>query len=183
MSASRVGRREVYSRDRLYCYQRFREWNQTKPRITFVGLHPPETRSGIDDALMRQEILLAKRWGFGRLIEVNLFARMATDAPALASSKDPIGTDNDDAIVRAAIISDMIVCAWGAAIPTLTKPRAEHVIGLLRPAFDLYAYDLVANEPRSVLYCTDHALECWLPSTRPDPLESVIGPSEPSKET
>ena len=54
----------------------------------------------------------------------------STDPKALRQVKDPVGKDNDAAIVRAAKESALVVCAWG----NHGVERGRHVEDLLRGA-------------------------------------------------
>lgn len=57
----------------------------------------------------------APLWGYRTLLVSNLFAAMARHPADLATFPDPVGTDNDTAIIRATQEADTTICAWGEA--------------------------------------------------------------------
>jgi hypothetical protein len=76
-------------------------------------LNPSTADADTDDPTIRRCIAFSKAWGFGGLAVVNLFALRATNPQSLRHHDDPVGPDNDDAILDAAINLDRVVCAWG----------------------------------------------------------------------
>lgn len=96
-----------------YRYLLLRTWDATLPKVLFVMLNPSTADHEEDDPTIRRCIGFAKKWGFGTLEVVNLFAFRATDPDELKRCTDPIGPDNDMYIRRAALQADRIVLAWG----------------------------------------------------------------------
>jgi hypothetical protein len=76
-------------------------------------VNPSTAGAQDDDHTIRKCIGFAKRWGFGALDVVNLFAWRDTDVTALLRTRDPIGPDNDDAIGAAIGDAHRVVWAWG----------------------------------------------------------------------
>ena len=74
----------------------------------------------------------AERWGYGTLIVTNLFAWRATDPEAMKSAPEPVGRSNNQAILRSARQSGVVVCAWGNHGSHLG--RAATVVANLRGA-------------------------------------------------
>jgi hypothetical protein len=106
-------RNAMLSDDGKYRFALTREWDADKPTLVFVMLNPSTADAYTDDATIRTCIALAKRWGYGGLCVVNLYALRATDPAALLAAADPVGKNNDIAISAAASGRDVIV-AWGA---------------------------------------------------------------------
>lgn len=71
----------------------------------------------------------ARMWGYRRLIVTNLFAFRATDPRDMKAAIDPVGAENDAAILAAAEVSDLVLCAWGTHGNHLR--RADRVRALL----------------------------------------------------
>ena len=61
-----------------YRYRLWREWDVSKPSVTFVMLNPSTAGAKDDDPTIRRCLSFARSWGFGRLEVVNLCAYRAT---------------------------------------------------------------------------------------------------------
>lgn len=94
----------------------------------------------------------AARWGYGALVVTNVFAWRATDPAKLMAARDPVGSENDRAILRAAREAAIVICAWGNHGAHLG--RAERVVRLLeRAGVPLHALRVNASgEPAHPLY-------------------------------
>lgn len=98
---------------RRYRYRLWRSWGPREHRVVFVGLNPSTADETKDDPTIRKCIGFAKRWGFGALDMVNLFAWRSTSPSGLLTASDPIGPENDEAIQRACDDAHRVVWAWG----------------------------------------------------------------------
>src|SRR5262245_25448198 len=100
-----------------YRYLLWRAWDDRGPRMLFVMLNPSSADDGRDDPTIRRCVRFARRHGCGSLAVANLFALRATDPRTLLArwrqGGDVVGPRNDQAIVRAAEVADVIVLAWG----------------------------------------------------------------------
>jgi len=95
----------------------------------FVGLNPSTADEQGDDPTVRRCIGFARKWNFGGLILVNLFAYRSTDPACLLETDDPIGPANDSHILGSARISGRVILAWGTRGTFLD--RDQHVLSLL----------------------------------------------------
>lgn len=102
----------VFSSDRIYRYELRRTWDASLPTVAFVGLNPSTADETADDPTIRRCIGFAKRWGYGGLVMLNLFAFRATDPRVMRSATDPVGPDNDWHLTH--VKAETIVAAWGA---------------------------------------------------------------------
>lgn len=110
-----------------YRYRLWREWNGSLPSCLFVMLNPSTADASQDDPTIRRCIGFAKRWGFGRLDVVNLYALRATDPRELRKHASPIGPRNDLAVGEAMLECRSIVAAWGArGEPTHAARMLDH---------------------------------------------------------
>ena len=108
--------RALISGDGLYRYWLQRDIGPEYGNALFVMLNPSAADADEDDPTNRRCIEFAKRWGYGSLEVVNLFAWRATDSHQLREQSvyhDVIGPENDAAIKHRAYSAGMIVCAWG----------------------------------------------------------------------
>jgi hypothetical protein len=111
-----------------YRYRLWRIWGDAEHRVCFVMVNPSTADACADDATIRKCTGFAKRWGFGALDVVNLFAWRSTDVTALLRTADPVGPKNDEHIAAAIGQAHRVVWAWGkhnAAVQRLIVKRTE----------------------------------------------------------
>jgi hypothetical protein len=98
-----------------------RNWIGTGGVICWIMLNPSTADDVFDDPTIRRVIGFSKRWGFSRLVVVNLYAYRATFPSDLAKLLTDvaakrtlaIGPENDRHIREETEKADVIVCAWG----------------------------------------------------------------------
>lgn len=100
--------------------------------VAFVLLNPSTATAERDDPTIRRCVAFARRRRAGRVVVVNLFAWRSTDPAALAAARDPVGPDNDAAIVDAARGAALVVVGWGRH--GALHRRADAVAALLADA-------------------------------------------------
>jgi hypothetical protein len=98
-----------------YRYSLSRVWDDG-PTLAWCMLNPSTADADVDDPTVRKCIGFAKRWGFGGIHVVNLFALRATDPRELRIAKNPVGPGNSDALMKA-FSRYPVVVAWGGSIP------------------------------------------------------------------
>jgi hypothetical protein len=115
--------------DRLYRYRLWRCWGDGNHRVAFVGINPSTADESKDDATIRKCVGFAKRWGFGALDMVNLFAWRDRDQLGLLSSPDPVGPENDATLAEVLHMASRVVYAWGpgksVAVRQLVRVRVQ----------------------------------------------------------
>lgn len=101
-------------------------------------LHNPSTAGDVaDDATSRRGIGYARSLGFGRLIFINPWARIATRPRDLWAAEDPVGPLNDmhiyEAIQEIRRDGGILIGAWGRLSPPVAKRdhAAERIRGIL----------------------------------------------------
>lgn len=109
-----------------YRYTLERRWSPAAP-LLWIMLNPSTADARLDDPTIRRCIRFARTWGHGGITVVNLFALRATDPRALRFDADPIGPENDEAIVEALNAHEHCVAAWGAH----ADPRRVRSVALL----------------------------------------------------
>lgn len=123
------GRKTLFSPDRVYRYQLWREWQLPKGLpyggpdhiplhsasefVMFIGLNPSTADEMQDDPTVRRCVGFSKRWGYGALCMTNLFAFRATNPKDMMAAKNPVGPFNDNHLDSIALEASVIVCAWG----------------------------------------------------------------------
>ncbi|MGN7300360.1 DUF1643 domain-containing protein [Ferdinandcohnia sp. SAFN-114] len=108
-------RRAIFDPSRTYRYSMSRIWDESKKKIVFIMLNPSIANETADDNTTKKCITFAKKFGYGSLEIINLFAYVATDYNELKnlSREVAIGKENIDYIIRAVNSADKIVAAWG----------------------------------------------------------------------
>ena len=98
---------------RTYRYVLWRIWDNSKPKIMFIGLNPSTADENTDDNTITRCISFAKSWGYGGFYMTNLFAYRSKDKSQLYCVDNPIGIDNDEYIIKYANLSEKVIAAWG----------------------------------------------------------------------
>lgn len=143
-----------------YRYSLERWWGDETDPLVVCLLNP--SVAGADpsdgDPTVDRQIVRAKRLGAGGLIVVNAYAFISTDPDglkqALRDGVDPVGPENDAAILAAARRSKRgVLCGWGKHATLLARGVA--VMRLLRDAgVELFALKVNADRsPKHPLYC------------------------------
>lgn len=151
-----------------YRYTLGRRWARG-PVLTFLMLNPSTADSSTDDPTLRRCVSFATREGCGAIVVVNLFAYRATKPAELYAATDPIGPDNDTALIAAFRVArehdQKVVAAWGAH-PAATA-RTTAVLALPGMGTGLHALGTTsAGHPRHPLYVRgDTPLAPWSPIT------------------
>lgn len=132
---------------RYELWREFREGDEPLRTVVFVMLNPSTADATEDDATIRRCVGFAKRWGFNRLVVVNLFAYRATDPKEIRAVDDPIGPENDAFIEKAVSESYMVIVAWGnnAVWPGMKSKRHEDVIRMITRHTDVYCLGKTRN--------------------------------------
>ena len=168
------------ARDRVYL--RVREWQGSKPLVSFILARP--FTSGIpataplfpEDPSVRRCAVIAKRWGYGGIRVAYLFSLRSTGS--LDEHRDLVGPEANEILVREILNKPgQVIAAWGRApLWTLgagisrTQARVIEVVELAKAA----GVELVClgrnddGSPRDLA-----AVKLW----HPDPLAPWPGPN------
>ena len=102
-----------FSKDRIYRYALWRTWDESKPKVLFVGLNPSTADEVQDDPTIRRCIRYSKDWGYGGYIMGNIFAYRSTNPKKLLDIDDPIGSKNDYWLKKLNKEASLTIGAWG----------------------------------------------------------------------
>jgi hypothetical protein len=138
-----------------YRYSLTRVWNPSKEKVVFICLNPSTADGETDDPTLKRCIDFAKRWHngkYGSLEMVNLFSFRATDFNVLRDVENPVGTENDDFIVKAVRSASLVVVAWGEK--GIYRDRHKEVIELIsNEEIDVHCLDILkCNQPKHPLF-------------------------------
>jgi hypothetical protein len=131
-----------------------RGWDPDRPPLVFVGLNPSLADAGRDDPTLRRLVGYGRRWGFGSVEVLNLFALVAACPAQLRRVEDPVGAANDAWIRRCLQRPGAVVwLGWGNGGPWRGRDRAVLALlagqGVVPWALAVTA----AGQPRHPLYC------------------------------
>jgi hypothetical protein len=145
-----IRRAAGFSRCGRYRYWLMRTWTAAKPVVCWVMLNPSTADAERDDPTIRRCIGFSRRWDFGGLVVVNLFAWKATRPNELTNASDPIGPRNDSVIVHHTAGRRVIV-AWGTHGDLGGRDRT--VLQLLANASQVECLGVTNNgQPKHPLY-------------------------------
>ena len=107
-------RETILSPCRQYRYCLWREWDKANDSyVMFVGLNPSTADEAEDDSTIRRCVGYAKKWGYGALCMVNLFAYRAMRPKVMKNHAAPVGEDNDRWLTELAQRAGIVIAAWG----------------------------------------------------------------------
>src|SRR5436190_22946192 len=76
---------------RRYRYTLTRVWDESYPRIAWIGLNPSTADENVLDPTLRRVVRFSMDWGFGSFTMLNLFALRATDPVVMKAHFEPVG--------------------------------------------------------------------------------------------
>jgi len=142
----------VYSDCERYRYTLTRVWNPEGPKALFIMLNPSTATEVQNDPTVERCERRARALGFGGFRVTNIFAWRETDPKKMRTASDPVGPENDAAIIESCDWADRVIAAWGAHGAHLQ--RGAQVEGLLRQSgCEVYHLGMTkAGHPRHPLY-------------------------------
>lgn len=103
----------TYSPCENYRYQLTRVWEDTGRRVAFVMLNPSTATEVQNDPTVERCERRARALGYGAFRVTNIFAWRDTDPRKMRAATDPVGPENDLAIIEACDWADDVIAAWG----------------------------------------------------------------------
>lgn len=103
----------TYSDCERYRYALTRTWDEQAKRVLFVMLNPSKATEVQNDPTVERCERRARALGFGAFQVTNIFAWRDTDPFKMRKATDPIGPDNDAAILAGVAWADQVIAAWG----------------------------------------------------------------------
>jgi hypothetical protein len=142
----------VYSDCERYRYLLTRVWDPAGRKALFIMLNPSTATEVQNDPTVERCERRARALGFGAFRVTNIFAWRDTDPRKMRAAADPVGPENDAAILDSCPWADQIIAAWGThgahlgrgpAVAALLKGtgRPVHHLGLSKeghPKHPLY---------------------------------------------
>lgn len=114
MKNDAIERGAEISADGQYRYLLTRRWAPKEAgTVCWLMLNPSTADASQDDNTIRRCMTFSESWGYDAMCVVNLFAFRATAPAGMKIALDPVGPENDAAILAATIKSAITVAAWG----------------------------------------------------------------------
>lgn len=118
-----------YSDCERYRYTLTRLWDPGGARALFIMLNPSTATEVQNDPTVERCERRARALGFGAFRVLNIFAWRATDPREMRAAPDPVGPENDKAIVESLDWADRVICAWGVHGEHLGRgPQVERML-------------------------------------------------------
>ncbi len=100
-----------FSECRKYRYCLWRIWDDTLPKIAFIGLNHSTANENVNDPTIRRVISFAKLWGYGGVYMLNCFPYISTNPNDL---KDFGNTSTNDRWIKEISLKvEEFIFAWG----------------------------------------------------------------------
>lgn len=119
----------IYSHSKNYRYALWRFWGHGK-RMMYIGLNPSTATHLKLDPTITRCVTNARKWGYGGMFMLNLFAFRATDPREMRIQLEPNGAQNNRFLLEYASECDLIIAAWGNHGTHLN--RAREVLALFK---------------------------------------------------
>lgn len=101
-------------REYRYALWRHWDWQAHSNCVMFIGLNPSTADEEVNDMTITKCMGFAKRWGYGGIYMLNLFAFKATFPKDMIAADDPVGPGNDEAFGYYRSRVGLVVAAWGS---------------------------------------------------------------------
>lgn len=112
----------LFSNDRKHRFMLWRIWDETKPRVMFIGLNPSNANESDPDPTIQSVGRISKFNGFGGFYMLNLFS-FVTPYPEELQELSAHQQANDHHLSGTSIHCSTIVYAWGRF--DVAKERGE----------------------------------------------------------
>ncbi|MBQ5469206.1 MAG: DUF1643 domain-containing protein [Acetobacter sp.] len=145
---------------RCYRYTLKRVWDSALPMVMWVLMNPSVATEEWDDRTVAKCQRYTRKWGYGGLFVGNTFAYRCTDQKRLLEVEDPIGPENNAALLDMAKQAHLIIAAYGSPHYKTLWARGTDVLHLLRShGFAVHALKLSsAARPCHPLYLSSTLL-------------------------
>lgn len=114
-------------------------WNAGMPLVMFLLMNPSVAGLEFADPTLIRTGGFARRWGYGGQLVGNVHGYRVTDSKRLVEAADPVGAENDAALLQMAREAAIVVLAYGSP-PKPLRARRERVVMALRDSGARLAY-------------------------------------------
>ncbi|GFE93239.1 MULTISPECIES: DUF1643 domain-containing protein [Acetobacter] len=118
--------------DQCYRYSLKRVWDASRPVVMWLMMNPSVATEVGDDRTVAKCQRYARAWGYGGILVGNTFAYRCTDQTRLLETPDPVGPENDAALLRMAQEADLVIAAYGSPQHKALRERGPAVVRTLQ---------------------------------------------------
>jgi hypothetical protein len=115
-------------------YVLWRVWDESKPKLMFIGLNPSTANETTPDPTITKIKSYCKAWGYGGFYMLNLFTQVTPDPDQLTDPQTVSIADLSMISKYAKVVNGIVFC-WGAFPHAVI--RATKVIGMFPDALCL----------------------------------------------
>jgi len=116
--------------DEKFRYELSEIWDQSKPLVLWILMNPSVACLDYSDPTLIKTGKFARTWGYGGQLIGNVHAYRVTNKKRLLEVDDPVGPENDQAILRMAGQAQTVVLAYGIP-PKALQARGQEVANML----------------------------------------------------
>lgn len=140
-----------------YRYELAEIWDKSKPLVLWLLMNPSVACLDYADPTLIKTGKFARSWGFGGQLVGNVHAYRATDKRKLLEVDDPVGPENDKAILNMASRAQNVVLGYGHP-PKKLNGRGPKVVEMLsnHPALSYLKLAKDGITPWHPLYLQDN---------------------------
>ena len=120
-----------------YRYELCEVWDSNNPLLLWILMNPSVANLDHSDPTLIKTGKYARAWGFGGQLIGNVHAYRATNSNDMLKVDDPVGSENDKALMEMAKRSNLIVLAYGIP-PKKLSQRGDYVAKLLEEKYVLH---------------------------------------------
>lgn len=130
-------REAVFSEHKSHRYLLRREWDTKRPCMTWIMLNPSLADEFNDDPTIRRCVTFAEKFGYGKIMIVNLYSFITPYPETLWHMEEQINKDTDFYIKYAFEKAHIIIAGWGK-LPKWANTRRDKIISLATHHKNLY---------------------------------------------
>ncbi|GAB31157.1 hypothetical protein BJI49_07480 [Acetobacter pasteurianus] len=118
--------------DKCYRYKLKRVWDPSRPLVMWLMMNPSVATEYGDDRTVAKCQRYARAWGYGGILVGNTFAYRCTDQLRLLETPDPVGPENDKALLEMAQEANKVIAAYGTPHHKALLARGPEVVHMLQ---------------------------------------------------
>lgn len=151
-----------FSQNRLYRYSLWRIWDESMPKLMFIGLNPSTANETENDPTIKSCIRIAQSNGYGGIYMTNCWAYISTDPEALRNHRfdETVCDWNNDGLWVIKSKCKDVCFAWGSFQIVKESGRDKELFEMFPNAMCLAINK--NGSPKHPLYCkSDTKLIPW----------------------